>query len=57
MIPFAPGWYMAIEAIDNFSAVTPTPTDSRTVGCGFDVVILRDSVEVIRPDESVTVKT
>ena len=47
---------MEINATDTFGVVA-APTVSCTVGCGFDVVMLRDSVEAVRPDESVTVKT
>ena len=48
---------MVIVAILNTSAMVSMPTVSLTVGCGLDVVIFILSVLVIRPDESVTVKT
>ena len=47
---------MEMKTLEIFG-VSVAPTVSCTVGCGFDVVMLRVSVEAILPDVSVAVKT
>ena len=47
---------MEMKTLETFG-VSAAPTVNCTVGCGFDVVMLRVLVEAIRPAVSVAVKT